>query len=586
MFSIGQVPEAVLHYTNLDLNHLITPVKCDQLERLLKMSNYDNVETNFLVNGFKFGFDLGYRGPQIIQQKAKNLKFVIGNKTEMWNKIMKEVKENRYAGPFEQIPFENYIQSPLGLVPKDKGTKTRLIFHLSHPRDSSKGESVNGNTPEDMTKVSYCSFDDAVRLCLKEGKGCHAGKSDMSSAFRHFPISKKFWKFLVMTAQDPEDSKWYYFVDKCMPFGAAISCSHFQRFSNAIAHIVSYLTGKGNINYLDDFFFAALLKAICDSQIQEFINVCHTINFPVSMEKTFWGTTKITFLGLLLDTIAQLVCVPCDKISKAIDIIQQVLSKPKKKKITLNQLQQITGFLNFLCKAVVPGRAFTRRLYHVEERSLSKNLKKHHHINLTAEMRMDLELWLKFLHHPSVYARSFLDFSTFISAHEVNFYTDASANPNLGCGGISDLDWYILQWDADFITKYNPSINYLELYAVTVAITMWIQKYKNNRVCIFCDNMSVVQMVNNSSSKCPNCMVLIRIITLTCLKNNVSLTVKHVKGKLNIFADLLSRMEYGKFRKEARKKNIKFNNKPCTIPQELWPMDNIFTYTKERVQKS
>ena len=44
---------------------------------------------------------------------------------------MKEVKAERVAGPFESIPYENYIQSPIGLVPKS-GNKTRMIFHLSY----------------------------------------------------------------------------------------------------------------------------------------------------------------------------------------------------------------------------------------------------------------------------------------------------------------------------------------------------------------------------------------------------------------------------------------------------------------------
>ena len=47
---------------------------------------------------------------------------------------MKEVKLGRYAGPFPTIPYEeDFIQSPIGLVPKDQGCDTRLIFHLSYP---------------------------------------------------------------------------------------------------------------------------------------------------------------------------------------------------------------------------------------------------------------------------------------------------------------------------------------------------------------------------------------------------------------------------------------------------------------------
>ena len=56
------------------------------------------------------------------------------------------------------------------------------------------------------------------------------GKSDMSSAFRHVPMSKKDWPLLLMKTTNPKDGKTYFFVDKCMPFGSSISCAIFQRF--------------------------------------------------------------------------------------------------------------------------------------------------------------------------------------------------------------------------------------------------------------------------------------------------------------------------------------------------------------------
>ena len=554
-------------------------MNAQNLQKLLHQTNYDQEETKFLVKGFQEGFDLGYRGPKEIKQTSQNLKFTIGDKIELWNKVMKEVKEKRYAGPFEDIPFENYIQSPIGLVPKDGGKKTRLIFHLSHPRDFEKGISVNGSTPKELTTVKYKDFEDAIRLCIAEGKGCYIGKSDMTSAFRHLAMNKEFWKYLIMKAQNPEDGKWYYFIDKCMPFGASISCSHFQRFSNAVAHIVKFFTKKDNLNYLDDFFFVQMLRAACNNQMEKFMEVCELINFPVSEEKTFWGTTKLSFLGLLIDTVAQLICVPVEKIEKARNLITKVLTKDNKN-IELQQLQQLTGFLNFLGKAIVPGRAFTRRLYCIEENAVNNNLKKHHHVKIRAEMRMDLEMWLSFLQHPTVYARKFMDLDNEITSEEVDFYTDASANPQLGCGGICDGEWFIQQWDEKFIRKCQPSINYLELYAMTVAISNWIHKFQNRKITIFCDNMSVVQMVNNNSSKCKNCMVLIRIIVLKALTHNVKISVKHVPGKQNKFSDWLSRLEYKKFKQHAKTCNRKFANSPTTMPEDIWPMENIWLNNK------
>ena len=210
------------------------------------------------------------------------------------------MKEKRYAGPFEKIPFNHYIQSPLGLVPKDGGKDVRLIFHLSYPRY--KNRSVNANTPSHLCTVKYPDFNEAIQLCIREGKFRHIAKSDMKSAFRNLGIKRKHWKYLVMKAVSPIDGKTYYFVDKCLPFGASISCSHFQRFSNAVKHIVQWRINKDLVNYMDDFLFAHLIKLLCNNQVKEFLKVCDEIAFPVSLEKTFWATNKLTFLGLLVDS--------------------------------------------------------------------------------------------------------------------------------------------------------------------------------------------------------------------------------------------------------------------------------------------
>ena len=210
----------------------------------------------------------------------------------------------------------------------------------------------------------------------------------MKSAFRNMGIRKQDWKYLVMKATSPVDGKTYYFVDKCLPFGASISCSHFQRFSNAIKHLVQWRTKKGVVNYLDDFLFAALIKYLCNNQVKVFLEICELIKFPVSMEKTFWASTSMTFLGMLIDTVNQCVAIPIEKIQKAKELIGEVLLK-KSRKITLKQLQKICGFLNFLGKCVIPGRVFTRRLYVYTSNT---KLLPHHHIRITGEMKADLEM--------------------------------------------------------------------------------------------------------------------------------------------------------------------------------------------------
>ena len=60
-----------------------------------------------------------------------------------------------------------------------------------------------------------------------------------------------------MKAESPLDGKTYYFVDKRMLFGASVSCSRFQKVSDATAYLVKWKTHQDLINYLDDYLFVA-----------------------------------------------------------------------------------------------------------------------------------------------------------------------------------------------------------------------------------------------------------------------------------------------------------------------------------------
>ena len=167
-----------------------------------------------------------------------------------------------------------------------------------------------------MCSVKYPDFSKAIQLCIAARKNCKCSKSNWKTAFRHFLIMKKFLNFLVFKARDPETKIWYYFVDKCMPFGSSISCSHFQAFSDAIAFVMTAKMGFDNVNYLDDFLFIALLSWLCNQQTQLFLDIL--IHFPLALEKTFWATSIISFLGMLIDTDRQLILIPQNKIQKAL----------------------------------------------------------------------------------------------------------------------------------------------------------------------------------------------------------------------------------------------------------------------------
>ena len=160
---------------------------------------------------------------------------------------------------------------------------------------------------------------------------------------------------------------------------------------------------------------------LCELQLREFIQICATINFPIAFEKTCWPTTRLVFLGLLLDAENQLILLPIEKIEKGRIMVNKMLNQ---KKTTVKELEQLCGFLNFLGRAVVPGRAFTRRLYTPTQGKTQ--LKPYHHLKVLQEMKLDLLVWQTFLYHPSILARPFIDLNTTLSAEDIGMFLDAT----------------------------------------------------------------------------------------------------------------------------------------------------------------
>ena len=61
------------------------------------------------------------------------------------------------------------------------------------------------------------------------------------------------------------------------------------------------------------------------------------------------------------------------------------------------------------------------------------------------------------------------------------------------------------------------------------------------------DNAALVDIINKQTSKHKIVMILIRDMVLTTLKFNIFFTARHLPGKLNERADLISRFQIERF---------------------------------------
>ena len=124
-----------------------------------------------------------------------------------------------------------------------------------------------------------------------------------------------------------------------------------------------------------------------------------------------------------------------------------------------------------------------------------------------------------------------------------------------------------------YIEKNKPSIEYLELFALSAAIITWGDKLKNQRIAVFYDNIAVVHMIKNGASSCRNSMYLLRLVTLNNMINNGRVFAIYVKSADNFLADALSRLQFNRFSKLAPKSMNKY---PHEISSIVWPASRIW----------
>ena len=236
-----------------------------------------------------------------------------------------------------------------------------------------------------------------------------------------------------MSVPHPITEDKFYFVEKNLSFGASSSCLLFQKFSDSLKYLLEEITGKRFqvCNYLDDYLFLEKLEKDCNRLVAKFQELCKLLNCPLSEEKTVYATQQLVFLGILLDAKHLVLGLPQDKVAKALKLVHSLISK---RKTTIKGIQVITGRLNFLSKALVPGRAFTHRMYAKltvnQDQNKHSKLKPYHHITLDSEFLDDCRMWEVFLNNSGFKAlcRPFIDVEGSLNATKLQFYSDASVS--------------------------------------------------------------------------------------------------------------------------------------------------------------
>ena len=529
---IGSVP-AILQKVTI-------PLKYEEWQRMLQ-SHWDQALVQYILSGIREGFRIGFDYGKVSCKPAKcNLLSAEMNPDVVTAYLQEEVALGRVLGPLQVGSIPGVQVSPFGVIPKGHTPgKWRLIVDLSSP----KGSSVNDGISPDLCSLSYISVDDISKAVASLGRGALLAKIDIKSAYRIVPIHPDDRPLLGMLW------KRQLYVDTCLPFGLRSAPRIFTALADMLEWGVKEQGVSHLFHYLDDYITIGSAESEeCKENAAALLATCSRLGVPIAPDKCEGPATRLTYLGIEVDTIQMQLRLPVEKLRRVQTTVREWLGRKAGRR---RELESLVGLLQHAAKVVRPGRRFVRRTIVVMTAVKDRD----RFVRLNAEIRSDLYWWSEFV-------ANWNGVGIIMNPDQVLVNLESDASGSWGCGATWGTHW--LQW------KWNPTaqqwdISPKELLPILLACVVWGRLWSGKKVRCHCDNMAVVEVVNNGYSKDKLLMHLIRCLFFISEHFKVQVEAVHCPGKDNIRADALSRNEVDRFLQALPGAD----QKETDIPQQL-----------------
>ena len=483
---------------------------------------------DYILRGIEQGFRIDFNKSSIQLRCQRGNMHSASEQPEV---VEDYLQEELRAGRVIRIPSQKEAEelgihySPFGVIPKKgKPNKWRLIIDLSAP----EGHGVNDGISRELASVSYVSVDKVVSGIRQQGRGSLMAKMDIKHAYRNIPVHPK--DRLVLGMQWKGSS----FVDATLPFGLRSAPLLFTAVADALQFIMEKRGVCWVAHYIDDFITLGRPGSTeCTENVRIMHITCDQLGFPIEPSKDEGPSTIITFLGIELDSNRLELRLPQVKLQQLKSNLAAWRGRKAGRK---RDLLSLIGSLSHACKVVRAGRSFLRRL--IDLASAAKRLD--HYVRINLEARADVEWWVQYVELWN--GTSMMHIGQEMPP-EVTVTSDASGS--WGCGAYSGEHWFMLKWSGA-LSDHHITIK--EMIPIVLAAALWGQSWRGKSILIQCDNMAVVHIINQGSSKNKVAMHLARCLSFTAAMHEFHLSARHIKGADNILADALSRDNLPLFR--------------------------------------
>jgi len=501
-------------------------------------------DASFLLDGVTDGFRYQFFDPEpdgTFYKVPNYVPDVHAPKVAAW--VAAETAAGRYA-PISETFARGF--AALGVVDKDNSNmaKVRVVHDLSRPTGTSTNLGIS---------IKHCSLP-SVRdaFDLLRPKWFQA-KVDLTSAYRSVPTHPDHWPHQCVEWEGVG------YADISLPFGVRSAVPLFDRLTQAIIRKVRSEGTAAALGYIDDFWVSAETEAECLYAYHRLIALLRDLGFVVNQDKCVPPTTRLTFLGIELDSDAQSegICrmtIPKAKRERGAKLCTDFLARVpatggyiRGSPYLASEWDSFRGFLGHCASVVFDGRLYMTHLHHAWHFAQRQYLSPPKW--LAVAMRADVTWWLDLF--KSSYAIEESASSHKVRSHYAFFATDACTSWGMGAflgGKFFKMSWAALakvQQSNFFPNLSEPltrgHVNYLELFAAYWALSKWKRDLAGHLVVLHIDSMVALYCLESMSSKTLVFIPLLRVIAKILMRHDIKLKLTYISTTANVIADCLSR---------------------------------------------
>ena len=372
--------------------------------------------------------------------------------------------------------------------------------------------------------------------------GCWYGKLDLSNCFLSFPLHPSVRRYFCFRFE----GRLYQFSS--MPFGlstAPLVCTQLL----SVVQFALERAGIQDVRYLDDFFFIARSREALQRHLALAQSIIAQFGLVVNPDKTEGPEQRLSFLGVLLDSVAQTVsCTP----ERVVELTELLRALRRQRVIQRRHAESLIGKLSFAAKVLPGARPFLRRM--LDTVHACKSRRPTAPLRIDTGFRADVRFWLAHFSSwngserwRSARSAPFV-FASDASLAGFGFYLESTPTPS----SVDSAAWpQHLRVGATFSGSYSPEhahlhrdhthIAALELLAVLACAITYAPLLAGQSMLFHVDNSTDVHIINRQATRSPLLAPLLRRLYAVALQYNVHLHARHRPGTENLLADFLSR---------------------------------------------